>query len=163
MDYSNTLLQVLLFLIFILVLLFINKYFFNTENNITVTNANNANANNANNANANNDSTNKVRCIEEKDPLTNNNKNDLKIVNNKFNIYDEYTNTNDELVNELLPNYKEYKTPSNELDIHFINNNIVYDSERDKGKCYIKEEKTDLPIANINVCNLTNTRLSEYI
>ena len=85
MDYSNTLFQVLLFLIFILVLLFINKYFFNTENNITVTNANsnNANSNNYNNDNYNNDSTNKVRCIEEKDPLTNNNKNDLKIVNNK--------------------------------------------------------------------------------
>lgn len=163
MDYSNTLLQILLFLIFILVLLFINKYFFNTENNITVTNANTNNTYNTNKAYNIDSTNNKVRCIEEKDPLINNNKNDLKIVNNKFNIYDEYTNTNDEFVNELLPNYKEYKIPSNELDMHFINNNIIYDSEKDKGKCYIKEEKTDLPIANINICNLTNTRLSEYI
>lgn len=158
MNYSNTLVQLLLFLIFILILLFINKYFFNTVNNIIVTNAN-TNIN----TNANTNINDKVRCIEEKDSLTNNNKNDLKIVNNKFNIYDEYTNTNDELVNELLPNYKEYKTPSNELNKYFINNNMVYDLEKDQEKCYIKKEKTDLPIANINVYNLTNTRLSEYI
>jgi hypothetical protein len=158
MDFSNSVTQILLFLIFILVLLFINKYFFNIENKIRdVTNQNTY------------DSPmkyNKVRCIEQEDPLTSNNKNDLKIVNNTFKVYDETTNTNEDLVNELLPKFNEFKKPADELDAQFINNTIVYDFNKDAGKCNIKAEKTDLPIVNIKVCNLTNkssTKLSDYI
>jgi hypothetical protein len=157
MDFSNSIVQVLLFFIFILVLLFINKYFFNTENSIVASDTSNIN---------NTSNSNKIRCVEEEDPLTSNNKNDLRIVNNTFKVYDENTKTNDDLVNELLPKYNEFKKPTNELEAQFINNNIVYDSNKDNGKCNIKAEKTDLPIVNIKVCNLTNKssmKLSEYI
>jgi len=161
MNFSNSVIQILLFLIFILVLLFINKYFFNIENkiirDITLDQSNQKTHDN---------SINKVRCIEQEDPLTSNNKNDLKIVNNPFKIYDDTTNTNEDLINELLPKYKELKKPAEELDKHFVNHNIIYDYDNNIDKCNIKAEKTDLPIVNIKVCNLTNkssTKLSDYI
>jgi hypothetical protein len=149
MNFSNGVTQVLLFFIFILVLLFINKYFFNIVPVKTEAVIKNIDTN---------DHINDV--YEEEDPLTSNNKNDLKIVNNKIKVFNEVTNTNDELINELLPKYSEFKKPTDELDKHFMNNNIVY--KPDINVCNIKEEKTDLPIVNIKICNISNgTKLSE--
>jgi hypothetical protein len=156
MNYSNTVVQLMLFFIFILVLLFINKYFIyyinNTEQNIsTINNIKNTRED------INKDGDNYI------DPLTTNNKNDLKIVNNKIKVYDLENNSNYELINELLPKHEEHKIPSKELDYQFMNNNIIY--KDDNANCNIKFEKTDLPIVNIKACNLSNNtsmRLSEY-
>jgi len=168
MDFSNTVIQILLFVIFLLILLFINKFFLNKSS------IKSNNINKINNINSNNISekevileknNNVINCKndETEDPLINNNKNDLKIVNNKIKMYGDDNNDYD-LINELLPKHKEHKIPSKELDKHFMNNNIIYKPEI--SKCNIKEYKTDLPIVNIMACNLTKNsymKLSEYI
>ena len=144
MNFSNSVIQILLFLIFILVLLFINKYFFNIENkiirDITLDQSNQKTHDNP---------INKVRCIEQEDPLTSNNKNDLKIVNNPFKIYDDTTNTNEDLINELLPKYKELKKPAEELDKHFVNHNIIYDYN------ILKFQELQIPIRIIKAIEIS--------
>lgn len=164
MDFSNTVIQILLFVVFILILLFINKFFLNTanikSNNINI-NSNRISEKEVILEKNNND----INCKNEEieDPLINNNKNDLKIVNNKIKIYGD-DNKDYDLINELLPKHREHKIPSKDLDKHFMNNNIIYKSEINK--CDIKENKTDLPIVNIMPCNLRKNsymKLSEYI
>lgn len=109
-----------------------------------------------------------IRCkpetkeVKKHDDTVNVNKNDLNIVNKKFNMYDNTNNiTNDGFKNELGEYDKFDKTLTEELsNVYFLNEAKIVYTDKDENK----PDKTDLPIANIPLCLLQNNkplRLSE--
>lgn len=159
MDYNtSTSLQLLFFIAIIFFALILHKYYIISDNKITNTQLNQIQPEN------------KTRChpsidnkIDNIDDTININKNDLNIVDQKFNIYNntQYIN-NDGFKNEL-GNFDElYKEPTADLDEFYFSKQFKENpfdvNEMDKA------DKTDLPIVNVPLHFLINNkplRLSE--